>query len=387
MTAAGFPSLSVQIAFASVYNDTTPTWVDVVGHARSFSSSRGRPDERGTAEPGTCSVVLSDPDGRYYPDNASGPYYGNLRPNKRVRLGVTISGTFYPIFTGWAESFTPSPDQQTCTVEAVDRFGLMSRQKDTLNSRPDEYADVRITALLQHFGIGSGDRVINAAGLAARTVATHDYDDEVLLDTLLGAAFSDGGLLFMDAYGRVTFQTVTYRQIGGATAARTSQARFGNDATAVPVEADVAPQINRTLMANRVTITDCNGDVQTAEDTALQAAGDGLMVLDLGDSLLLTADALDRVADELALRKNPTLRYDHVTTNVLSLTSAEQVSVFARELSDRITLAIIPPNLTSGTARDQWIEGVSHDVQITGDPSWTTTFQLSSAGDAVTVIP
>jgi hypothetical protein len=156
MTAAGFPTLFGLIAFSSVYNDTTPDWVDVIGYAQSLSGQRGRQDELSICEPGTYSMVLRNTDDRFNPDNASGPYYGQLRPNKRFRVGATVLGTDYPIFTGWTESFVLSPDQATCTVTAVDRFGLLSRQKDTFNSRPDEYADVRITALLQHFGIGSG---------------------------------------------------------------------------------------------------------------------------------------------------------------------------------------------------------------------------------------
>lgn len=390
MSAAGFPALLVQIAFGSVYNDTTPTWTDVTGYCQSLSTARGRPDERAVCEPGTASMVLRNTDGRFDPDNSgvTGIYYGNLRPNKRVRIGATILSTYYPIFTGWTESFALSPDQATCTISAVDRFGLMSRQKDTLNSRPDEYADVRITALLQHFGIGSADRNINADALAARTLVTHDYDDEILLDTLLGAAFSDGGLLFMDTLGLVTFQTVRYRQPGGGGAAMTSQARFGNDPTSIPVESDLTPKLDRTLMANRVTISDgVDGTEHVAEDTTLQGS-DGLMELPLGDSLLASTDADDRVADELALRKDPIPRVQQMTVDVLSLEATDQALVLERELSDRITLAVIPPDLPSGTERDQFVEGVNHDVQIVGDsPSWNATFRMSSTGDAAVVIP
>jgi hypothetical protein len=239
MTAAGFPTLFGLIAFTSVYNDTTPDWVDVIGYAQSLSGQRGRQDELSICEPGTYSMVLRNTDDRFNPDNASGPYYGQLRPNKRFRVGATVLGTDYPIFTGWTESFVLSPDQATCTVTAVDRFGLLSRQKDTFNSRPDEYADVRITALLQHFGIGSGDRDINADALAARTLATHDYDDVFMLDALHNAEVGDGGLLFMDVWGLVKYQTVRFRQPGGGGAAMTSQATFNNDdptMTGIPVQ-------------------------------------------------------------------------------------------------------------------------------------------------------
>lgn len=386
----GFPTLLVQIAFTTAYNDTTPTWVDVTGYTESVSTKTGRPSELSNAEPGTVTVALNNTDGRFDPDNASGPYAGYVRPLRRIRIGATANGTYYPMFTGFVDSFVKTwpngADHSITTVTATDRFKLLARRFDTFNSRPDEFADIRITALLQHSGIGAADRIINAAALPARTVATYDYDGMNLLQGLQDAAFADGGLLFMDGYGRIVFQTVKYRQIGGATRARTSQARFGNDATSIPVEPDLDPRVDDTLMANKVLVTDCNGEVQMAQDTAL-ATSDGPLELDLGGTLLLTTDAQDRVADMLALRKNPTVRYNSAAVDVLTLSAANQEKVLARELSDRLTLAVIPPGLSSGTARDQWIEGVQHDITITGGPQWKTTFQLSSAGDAVTVIP
>lgn len=392
MTAAGFADLYVRIAFDSVYNDTTPDWEDVVDYCQSAVGQRGRQDELTVCEPGEYTIVLRNTDDIFNPDNAAGTYYGKLRPNKRVRIGATVLGTEYPIFTGWTEAFELSPDQQTCTVKAVDRFGLLSRQKDTLNSRPDEAADVRITALLQHFGIGSGDRVINLDSLAARTLATHDYEDVYMLDALHNAAISDGGLLFMDVWGRVTYQTVRYRQPSGGALAMTSQATFNNDdpsMTGIPVQADLSPKVDRALMANRVTITDgVDGTEHVAEDTALQDAGDGLMEIPLGDSLLLSADADDRVADELALRKNPIPRVETMTVDVLTCEDTEQELVLARELSDRITLSIVSPGLSSGTSRDQFIEGVGHNIQLVGDsPSWKVTFRMSSTGDAAVAFP
>lgn len=382
------PTLEALIAFTSPYNDTTPDWEDVTGDVQAVEiDACGRPDERSNTEPGTLSLVLNNASGNYDPDNAGGAYAGYVRPLRRIRVGATANGTYYPMFTGYVDSFVGSPDGLRTTVTATDRFKLFARMKDTLNSRPDEEADVRITALLQHAGVGSGDRVINADAFAARNLATFDYENISLLQALQDAAFADGGMLFMNAYGYITFQTVKYRQIGGATRARTSQARFGNDATAIRVEPDLDPRIDDTLMANRVTVTDCNGEVKTAEDTSLQTT-DGLLELDLGGTLLLSSDAQDRVDDELALRKNPTVRYDHATIDVLTQSAVDQEKVLARENSDRITLAVIPPNLTVGTARDQWIEKIAHSIQVTGDsPAWRATFSLSSAGDAVTVIP
>jgi hypothetical protein len=390
MTAAGFPNLLVQIAFTTAYNDTTPTWVDVSQYVRGFSTQRGRPNEFSLCEPGTLSLELRNDDLRFDPENTSGPYYGYIRPMRRVRVGATVSSTYYSIFTGFVDAFSQGWENGSrcvTTVTATDRFKILARQTDpTLNSRPDEYADVRLTALLQHAGIGSADRSINPETLTARSVATHDYDGENLLQALQDIALADGGMLYMTALGLVRYQTVTYRQIGGATRARTSQARFGNDATAIPVDATITRAVDDSLMANKVTVTDGNGEVQTAEDTTARG-DDGLLELDLGSTLLLTSDAADRVADLLALRKNPTPRFATMPVDLLTQTTADQATVLGLDFSDRLTLAIIPPGHTTGAARDQWVESIAHDVQIVGDPSWRVSFGLSSAGDAAVAIP
>lgn len=388
MTAAGFPDTLVQCAFGSDYTDTTPTWVDLSGFASGFETVIGREPAESSCDPGTARVQVDNTDGEFDPDNASGTYYGQIRPLRRFRIVVTVSGTPYALFTGytdaWRRTWEGGADASTTEVTATDRFKLLARGKGITTSRVAEDASDRLVALFAALGIGSVDYLINTG--ASRALVATPYQDENPLQALQDVERSDGGLFYVNGSGVLEYQPVTFRQIGGATRARTSQATFGNDddPDTIPIEDDVSPAVDDDQMANRVLVTDGAGTVHVQEDTALQDS-DGLLELDLGSTLLDPADAPDRAGDVLNLLKNPTPRYDRISVDLLTLTAAQQATVLGLTLSDRVTVAIIPPGQTAGTARDQWIEKIEHDV-VMGE-SWVVTFALSSAGDTATVIP
>jgi hypothetical protein len=310
-----------------------------------------------------------------------------------MRVVATVGSTPYPLFTGYSGKFSRGFDGlPTAGVSGTDRFKILAKQRSNCTS-VDETAAARLTRLLSTSGpsggaiLSSTEYSINAGAFATRNVANYDYIDFNVLQALQDVENADGGLLFVDGSGVLIYQSVKYRQVSGATRARTSQARLGNDATSILIEPAVEPRVDESLMANYIDVTDCNGTPAFAQDTTQQGT-DGLLTASLGGTLLLATDAQDRVNDDLALRKNPTERYEQVEIDLLACTTTEQATVLGLELSDRVSVAIIQAGLTSGTARDQWIEGISHDVQISGDsPSWKVTFLLSSCGDAATVIP
>jgi hypothetical protein len=392
MTAAGFPGVLGQIAFTTPYSTLTPTWVDVTADGRSFRTLRGRPGMFSQMQPGTADLVLRNTSGNYAADNPSGPYYGYIRPNRRTRIVATVGGTPYPLFTGYSDKFARGFDGvPTATVSSTDRFKILAKQRSTA-SYSDESAATRLTNLLSTSGpsggaiLSSTEYSINAGGFATRNVSTYDYIDFNALQALQDIENADGGMLFVDGSGVLQYQSVKYRQTGGATRALTSQARMGNDATSIPILPAVEPRVDQSLMANYIDVTDCNGTLAFAQDTTQQGI-DGILDASLGGTLLLATDAQDRVNDDLALRKSPTERYEQVQVDLLTCTTAEQATILGLELSDRVTVAIIQAGLTSGTSREQWIEGISHDVQIVGDPSWTVTLLLSSCNGSATVIP
>lgn len=387
------PDVLVQCSFVSDYTDTTPTWVDITGYVLAFSIRRGRDDAESSCDPGALTLTLDNTDGVFDPDNAAGPHYGYLRPMRRLRVTVTVSGTPYVRFTGysgdWIQVWDGGGEYSTTTVEAQDRMAVLANADDITLSTSAEDSDVRMTALLDEAEVSSTDYDINPGSFATRALVAHPYENENPLQAVQDVERSDGGILFVNGTGSFVYHPVTHRQIGGATRSRTSQVRFGNDddliTDKITVKGDLSRGVQRSSMANIVKVTDGAGTVHSTEDATLRGS-DGPLKLDLGATLLAPADAPDRIGDVLNLRKNPTQRYPSVSVELFELAdSADTGTVLGLELSDRVTVAVIPAGLSEGTERDQWIESIE-DVFVPAS-AYTVTFGMSSAGDAVTVIP
>jgi hypothetical protein len=339
--------------------------------------------------PGTCTITLDNSDGAFDPDNTTGPYYGYIRPNRRVRITVTISGTTYYLWSGYADKWTrtwPGGGAHSVTVlEATDRFKLLAKRTNT-GTTVQEQADDRLVAILENGGVDvivpAISRAINADGYACRTLAAHTYTGGDTLTNCQDVARADGGALFVDGQGKVVFQSTRFRTDNALST--TSQGTFGNATGAIAVEDSLDPTVDDTLMANRVLVTDYDGTVHTAEDTTAQGV-DGLCVADLGGTLLRALDAPDRASDVLLLRKDPRPRYDAFTIDALTDDSALLQAV-SREISDRVTLAITPTGGGTAWTRDQYVEGVEHDVDIAAS-RWLTTFPVSGAYGGARALP
>src|SRR5687768_8186180 len=105
-----FPyDLQVLIAFTTPALSGTPSWTDVTDYALAFTTRRGRDDELAVIQPGEMQLVLDNSDSRFEPDNAAGPYYGDLRPMRRIRVVAQADSLSTPlaVWDGYVDSWTP----------------------------------------------------------------------------------------------------------------------------------------------------------------------------------------------------------------------------------------------------------------------------------------
>lgn len=118
-------SVTVEIAFASDPLATSPTWTDVTAYVRDIPSVfRGRASEFADFAPGTATVVLDNRDRRFDPDYASGAYYPNVVPMKRLKItwafGVSSGLVFTGFVLGWPQTEQIGDSEATVTITAVD---------------------------------------------------------------------------------------------------------------------------------------------------------------------------------------------------------------------------------------------------------------------------
>jgi len=118
--------LTIRIAFDSTPFAATLRWTDISADVESGTIKKGRQHDLDRIEAGVCTLVVDNASGNYWPDNASGAYYGNLKPGKRINVRKTYGGTTYDVFTGFIESYRPYfpgvASESKIEITAVDLF-------------------------------------------------------------------------------------------------------------------------------------------------------------------------------------------------------------------------------------------------------------------------
>lgn len=118
------PTLAIEWEF------TAGVWTDITAYVSSVATRRGKNVELGAYETGTMQLVLRNEDRRFDPAHSAGPYYGNLRPNRRIRFRVDYLGTTYPVFVGYVDRITQrgdGPNWLEADVDLSDRFKILNR--------------------------------------------------------------------------------------------------------------------------------------------------------------------------------------------------------------------------------------------------------------------
>lgn len=135
-----YPTVTVEIAFDDGPYVLAPTWTDVTSYVREISVNRGRTDELQNFDAGTASVTLDNRDRRFDPFHTTGPYYGKLLPRRQIRITGTVSGTTYPVYRGfidsWPVTITDAGYDSTVALECFDIMGLIAQteMEDDLSS-------------------------------------------------------------------------------------------------------------------------------------------------------------------------------------------------------------------------------------------------------------
>jgi len=124
------PTITVEVAFASDALDTTPTWTDITAYVQSGSIKFGRSNEFDEFQAGRATLVLNNRDRRFDPFYTSGPYYGNLKARKQLRIRTTWNSTTRTQFVGFVTGWGVAPEvggNSTWTLEAYDGLAYLAR--------------------------------------------------------------------------------------------------------------------------------------------------------------------------------------------------------------------------------------------------------------------
>lgn len=342
-----------------------------------ISIRRGRDRMFEEYTPGQAIIQFQDFTGDWNPDNASSPYYGQIKPMRQVRIHTSYNNTPYYLFTGFISSWDwtwadQAADYAIVTITCVDAFRLLQLSNITTvtGANNKDLPGTRMNLILDQIGwpvtlrdIDTGDTELQNDPGTSRSA----------LDALQLIEQSDLGALYIDGDGYVHYLSrVTLSQMASGTATV-----FDDDGTDVSYQ-DLDINLDETELANQVTFTRLGGSAQTVSD---QDSIDEYFVRSYQrDGLMMETNtiALNRATQVLAYRKQPRLRVDSISLD-LSSVSNRVVPGLDLDIGDPI---VVRRQMAANTGFDLrvTVNGISHDITperwIT---RFTTAYPLSTA--------
>lgn len=358
------------------------TWVDISAYFLSLDSHRRFSRGVEAWEAGTATFTFKNRDGRFSPDNLSGPYVSSgitqIRPWRPIRIKATYGSTSRYLFTGytldWVESWLPAgPNKGDAIVKVpcIDELGRLARFDGfaQVAAGVGELSGLRIHRILNNAGhtgeraIDTGVNTMQATTLAANTVT------ELKLTT-----DSEGGGLFVDDDGTVCFES--QQALLTNTRSNSIQATFGDAGGSEISYLNAEPSYSGDLIRNIAAYARVGGSEQlVADNTSRALYGD---MRESRTDLICETDAqvLTLATFFVEQRKNPEKRFVSLKFAPHARPSTQLPQAIGRRVRDLIRVKRQPPGGHTLT-RDCHVAGIHHSIDVGN--KWEVTFDLWSA--------
>ena len=360
-------------------------WTDISAYARSFTTTRGRNRATESYTPGRCSVVLDNTDGRFDPENLSGPYVfesvTQLKSMVPIRLSAVYAGVSYPLFRGYSDAWAtshPGMFDSVCVLTATDAFKTLGFQASSASAPvgEGEGTGARIARLLNIAGFSAVDRDLDT-GL--NTVQATTLAQAVLTEMQL-TADSEYADLFISSDGKVTFRE-RYARLTRSRSI-TSQVTFSDDKTAVDAGTaigytDIRKESDGDLIGNDVTRANAGSTLQTVTDAT--SIANFLPRRDNKTDLVNDTDshALSVAQWLLLLYKDYEVRVAKIDVMPASASTFAWPVMLALEFLDRVSVERRPPY--GGTlTTPSFVQGIDWEG---GPENWTVSLALEGAAN------
>lgn len=332
---------------------------DTLSDVMAFTVQRGRNDVDSPLSAGELTLVLSDPSGRYAPDNTASPLYGLLKPLRPVRVRATYGGATYSLFSGYLTSIEADPRAKTASIHAVDLFLWLARARPVIAATGTTTTGAAIGLVLDDVRwtepamrrLDTGDTIPNFS--ADGSASALDVLSALLLTA--GGVFyiaGDGAAVYIDRYAQ-------YR------APRDTAQSTLTDTSSV-----LTPAVNLDFVRNRATVTRTGGTTQTYMDVASVADYGYADLAPLSSAYLVDDNQANSLARYLVSQRKDPLpaprRLALINRDATTLTA-----MLARDVEDHVRIQ----QAAGYTADDYAVVGVLHEATV-GGTSLATTWTL-----------
>ena len=393
--------ITIEVGFDNNPFDSSISFTDISSYVRQFTTKRGRQNELGQFVSGTASILLSNADNRFNPNNTSSPYYDSvnsitkIQPYKPVRIKATYDSTSYPIYYGFLDvipvKYPAIGADSTVILNCVDAFKIFNTQ--TLQSAgwrlgrggfselgistvlgyedAQELSSARVTRLLNQIQFPSTLRDIQTGTNQVQSQSSSSVD---ILTALRQCETAENAQFFIGKDGKAVFRNRNYRLSN--TNATTVQAIFSNDGSNLPYN-DVSTSFDTNEVRNVYQWTRSGGTTQFVSDAnsvqRYRPIVSTQTTININD-----ADVLSLIDQKIAETSLPIERID-----LLKINPKENTSIWPKalglEFGDRISVKVVNPDNSSYTD-ELWIESIQHSVNASTQKwDWTLTVSPASS--------
>lgn len=327
---------------------------DITDRVKAFSISRGRSSLFSQFPAGKAIVEFNNHDRAFDPLYPSSPFFGNIIPNREIRI---TSGTVVQ-FTGWINdwnlAYSPSGDSVAEAI-ATDATGLLAKRSLSAGTPSVQTSGERINAIL------SSSDVNWATGLRTIETGAAELSDFPItegsnaLNYLQQVAKTEPGNLFIGKDGNVTFQD---RTTGPTTA---SLVYLGG--TGIPF-ANLEVVYGSEQLYNEIVVSRSGGGTAVATDS--DSIGEyGILNLTETDLLFSSDTQLVDLAVNYAVQySQPEYRFNSVELRLHKLEEADQATLHEIEIGTICKIEFTPNNLGDPIIRYAEVIRVDQTVTI-----------------------
>lgn len=346
---------------------------DISQYVRVTSITRGRERAIDEINVGVAQLTANNHNRTFDPEYTAGPFFGNIKPGKRVTVaagGVTI---FDGLIDDWNFDYQPSRES-AASFDVVDCLATLgSAEFDEWTTTAGQTTGTRLASILDRpevqfpatRNLDSGTSTLQADLVSWGTNVLNYAQLVVKCD--LGQLFAsrDGVLTF---YGR-------NRSVTGVGALE-----FRDDGAGIPY-GGVALEYGTELLFNRVSVDATGFTKQTVTDQDSIDEFQKVWSLSLPELPLETQQqALDLANYLLNLYSQPVTRISSVTVHLHDERISEGTAgaILALDIGSVIRVVYTPNDV--GTAIDKFcmVEGVDHAIDW---PAHSMTLKLSNLAD------
>jgi hypothetical protein len=370
-------------------------WTDISAWVTGFTITRPSTRLQGPLwnyQAGTASITLDDSDGRFDPDNLSGPYIlggvTQLVPMVPVRVRANFAAVAYGLYSGFSDGWLPAQvtyegGYAELTLPATDAFKVLAGITLAAVAVEGVGADTgaRVRDILSRAGwYTSAERNLISTGNSALQGTTLGADALSLMQI---AVDSEIGQLYVNEAGAVVFRA--RRDLLTDTRSNVVQAVFGDLPGTVQTAgtelayAAVTRASDDTTIANDVQATRAGGTLQEVKDTASIAKYLFPRTYARSDLILQAdTDALNWANWVLAISKGGEDRFETLTIDPAADPANLWPQVLGRKTGDRIQVWHRPAGLAAPITKDCFVAGITHAWDSVNS-AWLTTWTLQDA--------